>query len=89
MNDGDLDELLEVQEVIHEIIFDQVGRTIFVFYSRDIIRDIPQVTFTRVREERDDIPEGPPNLDSEGHEILTDEEFSASDNSDFSTDDNA
>ena len=31
----------------------------------------------------------PPNLDSEGHEILTDEEFSASNNSDSFTDDDA
>ncbi len=89
VNDGDLEELLGVQHIINEIIFDQESRTTFVFYSRDILRDIPQVTFTRVRGERSDIPEGPPNLDSEGHEILTDEEFSASDDSDSSTDDDA
>jgi hypothetical protein len=47
-HDGELKELLGVQNVINEIIFDQESRTTFVFYSRDIRRDIPQVTFTRV-----------------------------------------
>ncbi len=53
-----------------------------MFYSRDL----PEGTFTRVRGERDDVPEGPPNFDSEGHEILTDEEFSYSDCEDINTD---
>ena len=91
MHDGELEELLEVQEVIREIIFDQVSRTVFTFYSRDIIQDIPQATFTRDQADRDDIPEGPPDLDSDGHEILTDVEYSlsASDDSDSPTDDDA
>ena len=46
VNDGDLEELLGVQQVINEIIFDQESRTTFVFYSRGILQDIPQVTFT-------------------------------------------
>jgi hypothetical protein len=59
-----------VQHVIYEIIFDQRGSA-YVFYSRDL----PEETFTCLRGERDDIPEGPPQYDSDGHEILTDEEF--------------
>jgi len=55
--------------VIYEIIFDQRG-TDFLFY----IRNLPEGTFTRLRGERDDIPEGPPQYDSDGHEIYTDEE---------------
>jgi hypothetical protein len=43
-------------------------------------------TFTRVRGEWDNIPEGPPNFDSEGHEILTDKDFSYSDGEDIHTD---
>jgi hypothetical protein len=77
-----LEDILIVQHVIYEIIFDQRDRNTFVFYSRDL----PEGTFTRVRGERDDIPEGPPNFDSEGHEILTDEDFSYSDGEDINTD---
>jgi len=42
--DNEVEELLGVQKVIYEIIFDQTSRTTFVFYSRDI----PHGTFTRV-----------------------------------------
>jgi len=56
-------------EVIYEIIFDQRG-TNFLFY----IRDLPEGTFTRIRGEQDDIPEGPPQYDSDGNEIHTYEE---------------
>ncbi len=54
--DDELEELLGVQKVIYEIIFDQTSRTTFVFYSRDI----PHSTFTRVRGERSDILKGLP-----------------------------
>ena len=64
-----LEDILAFKEVIYEIIFDQRG-TDFVFY----IRDLPEGTFTRLRGERDDIPEGPPQYDSDGNEIHTDEE---------------
>ena len=64
-----LEDILVFKEVIYEIIFDQRG-TDFVFY----IRDLPERTFTRLRGERDDIPEGPPQYDSDGNEIHTDEE---------------
>jgi len=67
----ELEELLGVQKVIYEIIFDQTSRTTFVFYSRDI----PHSTFTRVRGERSDIPEGPPNYDSDGNKIISEEDF--------------
>ena len=77
-----LEDILRVQHIIYEIIFDQRDRNIFVFYSRDL----PKGTFTRFWGERDDIPEGPPNLDSEGHKILTDEEFSYSDGEEINTD---
>jgi hypothetical protein len=82
VHDDTLEDNLIVQHVIYEIIFDQRDRTIFVFYSRDL----PEGTFTRVRGEQDDIPEAPPNFDSEGHEILTDEDFSYSDSEDINTD---
>ena len=64
-----LEDILVFKEDIYEIIFDQRG-TDFVFY----IRDLPEGTFTRLRGERDDIPEGPPQYDSDGNEIHTDEE---------------
>ena len=64
-----LEDILVFKEVIYEIIFDQRG-TDFLFY----IRDLPEGTFTWLRGERDDIPEGPPQYDSDGNEIHTDEE---------------
>jgi hypothetical protein len=82
VHDDTLEDILRVQHIIYEIIFDQRDRNIFVFYSRDL----PKGTFTRFRGERDDIPEGPPQLDSEGHEILTDEEFCYSDGEEINTD---
>ena len=68
----ELEELLGVHKVIYEIIFDQTSRTTFAYYSRDI----PHSTFTRVRGERSDIPEGPPNYDSNGNKITSEEDFS-------------
>ena len=64
-----LEDILAFKEVIYEIIFDQRG-TDFLFY----IRDLPEGTFTCLRGERDDIPEGPPQYDSDGNEIHTDKE---------------
>jgi len=66
----------------NKIIYDQRSRNIFVFYSRDL----PKATFTRLQGERVDIPEGPPQFDSDGHEILTDEEFLHSDGEENNTD---
>jgi hypothetical protein len=80
--DDELEELLGVQKVIYEIIFDQTSRTTFVFYSRDI----PHGTFTRVRGERSDIPEGPPNYDSDGNEIISEEDFFSWDEVEINTD---
>ncbi len=71
MLDVKLEELLGFQKVIYEIIFDQTSRTTLVFYSRDISHG----TFTRVCGERSDIPEGPPNSDSDGNEIISEEDF--------------
>ena len=64
-----LEDILVFKEVIYEIIFDQRG-TDFLFY----IRDLPEGTFTRLRGERDNIPEGPPQYHLDGNEIYTDKE---------------
>jgi len=71
VHDDALESILGVQSVIREIIFDQRSRTVFKFYSRLL----PNGTFILLRGERDDIPEGPPQYDSDGNEIDTDEEF--------------
>jgi len=82
VHDNTLGDILRVQHIIYEIIYDQRSRNIFVFYSRDL----PKSTFTRLQGERDNIPEGPPQFDSDGHEILTDKEFSHSDGEENNTD---
>ena len=69
--DAELEELLGENKVIYEIIFDQTSRTIFSYYRRDI----PHSTFTCVRGERSDIPEGPPNYDSDGNEIISEADY--------------
>jgi hypothetical protein len=69
--DAELEELLEETKVIYEIIFDQTSRTTFIFYRREL----PHSTFTRIRGERRDIPEGPPVYDSDGSEIISEEDF--------------
>jgi hypothetical protein len=69
VHDDTLESLLGVQSVIREIIFDQRSRTAFVFYSRLL----PDGAFILLRGERDNIPEGPPQYDSDGNEIDTDE----------------
>ena len=68
-----LEDILEVQLMIYEIIFDQRSRTVYVFYTRNLSKG----TFTCRRGEQDDIPEGPPQYDSDGKEIHTDEESDA------------
>ncbi len=50
-----LEVILVFKEVFYEIIFNQRG-TDFLFY----IWNLPEGTFTHLRGERDDIPEGPP-----------------------------
>ncbi len=80
--DGELEDLLVVPTVIYEIIFDQTNRTTFSYYSRDI----PHSTFTRVRGERSNIPEGPPNYDSDGNEIISEEDFFSWDEEDTNID---
>jgi hypothetical protein len=68
-----LEDILEVQLMIYEIIFDQRSRTVYVFYTRNLSKG----TFTCRRGEQDDIPEGPPQYDSDGKEIHTDKESDA------------
>ncbi len=82
MFDVELEELLVVPTVIYEIIFDQTSRTTFSYYSRDV----PHSTFTRVRGERSDIPEGPPNYNSDGNEIISEEGSFSWDEEDTNTD---
>jgi len=65
IHDDTLGDILRVQYIIYDIIYDQRSRNIFVFYSRDL----PGATFTRRQGERDNIPEGPPQFDSDGHKI--------------------
>jgi len=69
VHDDALEDILVFKEVIYEIIFNQRG-TDFLFY----IRNLPEGTFTHLRGERDDKPEGPPQYDSDGNEIYIDEE---------------
>jgi hypothetical protein len=71
--DAELEELLGETKVIYEIIFDQTSRTVFTYYSRDL----PHSTFSRIRGERRDIPEGPPAYDSDGNEIRSEEDYSS------------
>ena len=44
VQDDTLEDILGVQKVIYEIIFEQISRTTFGSYSRDL----PEGTFTRV-----------------------------------------
>ena len=67
-----LEDILGAEEIIYEIIFDHKSRNIFVFY----IWGLPEGTFTHFQGEQDDIPEGPPQYDSDGV-IHTDEESDA------------
>ena len=74
VHDDSLENILGIQQVINEILYDQRGDT-YVFY----IRNLAKGDFTRLRGERDDIPAGLPQYDSDGNEILTDEESEESD----------
>jgi hypothetical protein len=67
------EDILEVQLVIYEIIFDQISQTVYIFYTWNL----PKGTFTHLRGEQDNILEGPPQYDSDGNEIHTDEESDA------------
>ena len=80
--DAEFEELLGETTVIYEIIFDQTSQTVFTYYRRDL----PHSTFTRVRGERSDIPEGPPNYDSNGNEIISEEDFFSWDEVDTNSD---
>jgi len=71
--DAELEELLGETKVIYEIIFDQTSRTVFTYYRQEL----PHSTFTRIRGERRDIPEGPPAYDSNGNEIRSEEDYSS------------
>ena len=51
-----LGDILGVEAIIYEIIFDQESRNIYIFY----IRELPDGTFSRCQGERDDISDGPP-----------------------------
>jgi hypothetical protein len=68
-----LEDILGVQHVIYEIIFDQRSRTVCVFYTWNL----PKGTFTCLRGEQDDIPEGNPQYNLDKNEIHTDEESDA------------
>ena len=69
--DAELEKLLGENRVIYEIIFDQTSRATFSYYHRDISHSI----FTRVRGERSDTPEGPPDYDSDGNEIISEADY--------------
>ena len=71
VSDAELEELLGETTVIYEIIFDQTSRTVFTYYHRDLSHS----TFTQIRGERRDIPEGPPDYDSNGSEIISEEAY--------------
>ena len=59
-----LEDILGIQHIFNEIIFDQRSRTVYVLGP-----------LTRLRGEQDDIPEDPPQFNSDGNQIHTDEEF--------------
>ena len=71
MFDAELEELLGETKVIYEIIFDQTSRTVFTYFRREL----PHSTFTRIRGERGDIPEGPSAYDSDGNEIISEVDY--------------
>ena len=69
VQDGALEEIMGVQKVFNKIIFDQ-GQSVWIYYTRTV----PEGTFSLRRGMRGDIPEGPPNYDSDGNEVGSDEE---------------
>ena len=70
VRDGALEEIMCVQEAFNEIIFDQRSRSVWMYHTRTL----PEGTFTLRWCMRDDIPEGPPQYDSDGNEVRSDEE---------------
>jgi hypothetical protein len=70
VHNDELGDILGVEAIIYEIIFDQESQNIYIFY----ICELPDGTFTRCRGERDDISDGPPRYDSDGNSIQTDKE---------------
>ena len=61
VHNDELGDILGVQAITYEIIFNQESRNIYIFY----IRELPDGTFTCCRGERDDISDGQPRYDSE------------------------
>ena len=70
IHNDELGDILGVEAIIYEIIFDQESRNIYIFY----IRELPDRTFSCSQGERDDISDGPPRYDLEGNSIRTDKE---------------
>ena len=69
VQDGALEEIMGVQKVINKIIYDR-RRSVWIYFTRTV----PEGTFSLRRGMRGDIPEGPPNYDSDGNEVGSDEE---------------
>ncbi len=57
VHDDALEDILRVQHIIYEIIFDQRSRNIFVFYSRDLPGQQQQLAYT-YREEKEGQEQG-------------------------------
>ena len=70
IRDGALEEIMCIQEALNEIIFDQIRQSVWIYHTRRL----PEGTFTLRRGMRDDIPEGPPQYDSDGNEVRSDKE---------------
>ena len=69
VQDDALEEIMGVQKVINEIIFDR-RRSLWIYFTRTV----PEGTFSLRQGMRGDIPEDPPNYDSDGNEVGSDEE---------------
>ena len=69
VQDGALEEIMGVQKVINEIIYDR-RRSVWIYFTRTV----PEGTFSLRRGMRGDIPEGPPNYDLDDNEVGSDEE---------------
>jgi hypothetical protein len=69
VQDGALEEIMCVQKVFNEIIFDQ-RRLVWIYYTRTV----PEGTFSLRRGMRGNIPEGSLNYDLDGNEVRSNEE---------------
>ena len=69
VQDGALEEIMGVQKVINKIIYDR-RLSVWIYFTWTV----PEGTFSLRRGMRGDIPEGPPNYDSDGNEVRSDEE---------------